>query len=230
MFNYSSGPEDPTGQDTCGRYGIEIRPNSLPENEPCTSSVYLKKLGIPINRGPSYPNYAVFENRLLTFSEWPTSMKQKPRDLADAGFFYTGKGDQTICFHCGGGLKNWEENDDPWEQHALWFSKCNYLLLKKSPEFVKTVFSKKTEQTKDEVAEAKKELPKSVDVPVKQDETKESDSSNSSTLCKICFTKEVGVVFLPCGHVVACVDCAPALSNCAVCRKPLEATFRAFLS
>lgn len=61
--------------------------------------------------------------------------------------------------------------------------------------------------------------------------TKEVDeNTNSATLCKICYAKEVGVVFLPCGHVVACVECAPSLTQCAMCRKPLEATFRAFLS
>lgn len=62
------------------------------------------------------------------------------------------------------------------------------------------------------------------------DENNSNNSSSSNTLCKICYFKEVGVVFIPCGHVVACVDCAPALNHCAVCRKPLEATFRAFLS
>lgn len=81
----------PAGEDTCGKYGIEIRPNSVAENESCTSRINLQKFGIQQNRGPSYPNYAVYENRLLSFTEWPKSMKQKPKDLAEAGFFYTGK-------------------------------------------------------------------------------------------------------------------------------------------
>ena len=29
--------------------------------------------------------------------------------------------------------------------------------------------------------------------------------------CKVCMDAEVGVVFLPCGHLVVCVDCAPSL-------------------
>lgn len=29
--------------------------------------------------------------------------------------------------------------------------------------------------------------------------------------CKICMVEEVGVVFLPCGHLLSCVMCAPAM-------------------
>ena len=29
--------------------------------------------------------------------------------------------------------------------------------------------------------------------------------------CKVCMDEEVGVVFLPCGHLVVCVNCAPSL-------------------
>lgn len=271
------------GEDTCGKYGIEIRPNSIAEGESCTSRINLQKFGIQQNRGPSHPNYAVYENRLLSFTEWPKSMKQKPKDLAEAGFFYTGKhsnlrsgmsynfrsgmrykcrcfcsgtGDKTLCFHCGGGLKNWEEDDDPWEQHALWFSKCNFLILKKSPEFVRKVCNRNkalltsseaselvastsaetpaqpetTVKESDAVKDAKVEAKVAPEVKSEAKDPEQVSETNSRSLCKICYEKEIGVVFLPCGHVVACVDCAPALSTCAVCRKPLEATFRAFLS
>lgn len=39
--------------------------------------------------------------------------------------------------------------------------------------------------------------------------------------CKICMQEEVGVVFLPCGHLLSCVICAPALSNCPLCRQTI---------
>lgn len=48
--------------------------------------------------------------------------------------------------------------------------------------------------------------------------------------CKICMDAEVGAVLLPCGHLVACVDCAPSLKDCPVCRQPIKATIRTFLS
>lgn len=78
-------------------------------------------------------------NRLSTFREWPTQMKMKPTELADAGFFYTGLGDRVQCFSCGGGLKNWEENDVAWEQHALWYPNCEYLKLVKDHSYIKEV-------------------------------------------------------------------------------------------
>lgn len=92
------------GEDVCGKY--EIKPNSFPEGEIQNG---LQKLAIP-SRKPTYPDYIVYESRLKSFSDWPKAMKQKPAELADAGFFYTGRGDQTLCFHCGGGLKGWEVN------------------------------------------------------------------------------------------------------------------------
>uniref|UniRef100_A0A182NKN3 RING-type domain-containing protein n=1 Tax=Anopheles dirus TaxID=7168 RepID=A0A182NKN3_9DIPT len=96
-------------------------------------------MGRPENcpmRRPEYPNYAIEADRLKTYEEWPTSMKQKPQQLSDAGFFYTGKSDRVKCFSCGGGLKDWEQDDEPWEQHAIWYSNCHYLQLMKGREFI----------------------------------------------------------------------------------------------
>ena len=39
-----------------------------------------------------------------------------------------------------------------------------------------------------------------------------------SRTCKVCMDSEVNTVFLPCGHLVCCDTCSPALRNCAVCR------------
>lgn len=74
-----------------------------------------------------YSLFALKSMRLLSFQTWLSYMSQKPEDLAEAGFFYTGVGDRTMCFHCGGGLKDWEENDEPVQEHALWFSQCAYI-------------------------------------------------------------------------------------------------------
>ena len=49
-------------------------------------------------------------------------------------------------------------------------------------------------------------------------------------MCKICYSEELGVVFLPCGHMVACVKCAPGMTSCALCRQPVSMTVRAFFS
>ena len=31
------------------------------------------------------------------------------------------------CFCCGGGLKSWQPEDDPWTEHLKWFPRCKYL-------------------------------------------------------------------------------------------------------
>lgn len=36
--------------------------------------------------------------------------------------------------------------------------------------------------------------------------------------CKICFSKDISTVFLPCGHVLACEDCANRVGRCPFCR------------
>lgn len=217
--------------DTCGLYGIEILPNSIPED----NKFDYKKLGIHRNRGAVHEDKTSLESRLATFENWPKSLKQKPVELAEAGFYYTGVGDQTLCFYCDGGLKDWEEDDEPWEQHALWFSKCTFLILKKGMDYIEKVKREKDCQlslpSSSQEVQAKEE-PASSSTPLSEkcEKFDKDPEVAEKTLCKICFKNELGVVFLPCGHIVACVDCAAALKTCAVCRKPLEATVRAFLS
>lgn len=49
-------------------------------------------------------------------------------------------------------------------------------------------------------------------------------------LCKICLDQELGVVMLPCAHLVACISCASSLPDCPLCRQTIKATVRTFLS
>ena len=48
--------------------------------------------------------------------------------------------------------------------------------------------------------------------------------------CKICMDREIGVVFLPCGHLISCVQCAPALKDCPLCRQPIHGTVKTYMS
>ena len=36
-------------------------------------------------------------------------------------------------------------------------------------------------------------------------------------LCKICMAKDISVVLIPCGHLVACKECAEAVNKCPLC-------------
>ncbi|XP_066587225.1 death-associated inhibitor of apoptosis 1-like isoform X2 [Prorops nasuta] len=273
----STIPESrPRSRDVCGPYGVEYRQDSGPDchNPPADfqlpSAVKLGYLGIGKPKGPVHPEYASHDARLRTFESWPKSMPQTKEQLAEAGFYYTGKGDQTLCYHCNGGLKDWEPNDDPWEEHAKWFSKCFYLLMVKGQEYVNKVTGQQiSPPSKEETM--KMNLPrfikKAESPPMtsekedaesqpstssgSQEESVESlassacstknsqalseakrtnQSDNDAIMCKICYDQVLGVVFLPCGHMVACVMCAPAMTTCPICRGPLTMTVRASIS
>ena len=49
-------------------------------------------------------------------------------------------------------------------------------------------------------------------------------------MCKVCMDAEANILFLPCGHLVCCAECAPSLRNCAVCRSLIRGTVRTYLS
>ncbi|XP_061177181.1 putative inhibitor of apoptosis [Saccostrea echinata] len=59
---------------------------------------------------------------------------------------------------------------------------------------------------------------------------KEYQELQDITICKVCMTEKVSIVFLPCGHIVTCADCAPAMRKCPICRGMVKGTIRAFLS
>jgi hypothetical protein len=86
---------------------MEIRPHSRPERQ---SNEVLLDVGSDINtltetfvrnqakkewRGPKFPNYATYKQRLHSFANWPRNTSSR-EELSAAGFYYTG----TYCSHC----------------------------------------------------------------------------------------------------------------------------------
>ncbi|XP_063404011.1 uncharacterized protein LOC134687557 isoform X2 [Mytilus trossulus] len=101
-------------------------------------------LGITLER-PKYPAYAQLNVRVSTFQGWPGYLDQAPRDMALAGFFYAGYNDYCRCFFCGGGLRNWDAGDDPWVEHARWFSKCPFVRQNRGHRFVEIIVKRQAE-------------------------------------------------------------------------------------
>ena len=54
---------------------------------------------------------------------------------------FTGVGDAVRCYHCGGGLRNWEQGDNPWREHAKWYSECPHVVLVKGQSFIDKVLN-----------------------------------------------------------------------------------------
>ena len=107
-----------------------------PQNVKMTRPTTEENSGIIRHTGPQNTKYSTLEARLRSFRDWPPALKQEPRQLAEAGFYYIGFSDQTKCFYCDGGLRNWQPEDDPWTEHARWFSKCGFVRLVKGDEFI----------------------------------------------------------------------------------------------
>lgn len=309
----------------------------------------LTELGVHAHKRPKKPKYGTLDARMNTFVNWPDDLIQTSDVLAQAGFYYEGLGDQVRCFHCDGGLKHWDPQDDPWTEHARWFPNCGFILLLKGPEFiiacapeldpvtnkelqiqkgpvqqrkdvsereiqshmtlppalaalniglsvgrVKQAIREKLERTgigfssedalieatlnlqRDEDEEVDPHISRSVtnmlndvlqrslidarkeqqqltdtlvtmhmaapsNCPLVNKSAESEDAQNltleeenrqlkEARLCKICMDGEVGVVFLPCGHLATCINCAPNLQDCPVCRSPIKATVRTFFS
>ena len=66
----------------------------------------------------------------------------------------------------------------------------------------------------------------------KEDEEliEENKRLRDERLCKICADKELGVVFIPCGHLVTCTTCAASLNSCPVCRSTITSLVKTYLS
>ncbi|XP_031616848.1 death-associated inhibitor of apoptosis 1-like [Contarinia nasturtii] len=91
---------------------------------------------------PDFPEFSMKTVRLQSFDGWPNTLRLTAEQLSDAGFFYTHIGDRVICFSCGGGLYQWSEEDDPWEQHALWYGECDYLVHMQGSHYAQLIKSK----------------------------------------------------------------------------------------
>lgn len=127
------------GTDECGtsRHMAGSYPECRgPPNKP---DVSWEEIGLRQYTGPKRKDFLTCESRLESFVRWPERVTQKPSELADAGFFYCGLSDHVRCFHCGNGLRNWEKDDIPWNEHARWYPECSYVLLKKGQEFIDKV-------------------------------------------------------------------------------------------
>lgn len=80
--------------------------------------------------------FRTYKKRLLSFKQWKA--KLSPLELALSGFYHLCGGDVCKCYYCGVEIFNWEDDDDPIEEHyrlslncdlaeCLWlFNKCRF--------------------------------------------------------------------------------------------------------
>lgn len=85
--------------------------------------------------GGPYWDYFDVDKRIQSFKGSP--LHHKARSMGEAGFYWQGEG--TLCFYCQGGLKEWEEGDDPWYEHAKYFPRCAFVHMFKGEAFIRDV-------------------------------------------------------------------------------------------
>ncbi|KFP26750.1 Baculoviral IAP repeat-containing protein 7-B, partial [Colius striatus] len=164
---------------------------------------------------PEYPEMVTEEMRLSTFQNWPQYTDMHPEQLARAGFFYTGQGDVVRCFYCDGGVRNWSFGDDPWREHAKWYPGCEFLLRSRGRGFVSSV---------------QETFSSTLLSPSGMSTEEQLRRLQEERMCKVCMDRDVSVVFVPCGHLVACGECALNLRLCPICRALIRGTVRTFMS
>ncbi|XP_068272356.1 baculoviral IAP repeat-containing protein 7 [Nyctibius grandis] len=205
---------------------------------------------------PENPDMVTEEMRLSTFQNWPQYTDMHPEQLARAGFFYTGESDVVRCFYCDGGVRNWSFGDDPWREHAKWYPGCEFLLQSRGREFISSVQDSVSstllsprdswDQTEQDLSASQDAVQRATETSSSREEVqslpqKESDEPQMSTeeqlrrlqeerMCKVCMDKDVSVVFVPCGHLVACGECALNLRLCPICRTVIRGSVRTFMS
>jgi len=195
---------------------------------------------------PKFQEYAAEAKRLESYADWSKTIKQRPQILSDAGFFYAGLDDKVCCFNCGGGLKDWGENDEPWEQHAFWFGNCEYLKSKKGLEFIRQMEkmreviykdkkSKNGHESTNLQAPHISELANSYsNLKIKGNqrtlELSDQNKKKEFNRCKICFIDRSDMIFLPCAHVIACEKCASSMTKCPICRQSFSEVKKIYIS
>jgi baculoviral IAP repeat-containing protein 7/8 len=164
-----------------------------------------------------FPRYVHVETRLHTYKIDYTSSSIifKLDDVfAEAGFFHTGKDDETVCYYCGGGLKDWDDADDPWEAHAQFFGRCPYIIMKKGQSFVDQLRDRKNTCTPIDTTELV---------------SKPADETNTGKECIICLSFERNMLFIPCKHCCTCTSCGLMFDYCVYCRAPIRSMTQIFL-
>lgn len=201
---------DHVGKDHCVRR-IEECGSSKVQGQ----AINFDELGLPQYSGPRHKEYITYVNRINSFTKWPERVKQTPQELAEAGFFSNGLSDHVICFHCGNGIRNWQNDAVPWVEHALHYPECSVVMFKAD----KTKEVSISEPEEEKCKKLKKEENIIQENTVNSTECTKIENSR---LCKICLDTELEVVFLPCAHMSTCASCALTQTHCPICRTQIN--------
>lgn len=170
-------------------------------------------------------NYPIFcskmkncTDRLNTFKNiWPKNESINPKDLADAGFYYTKVNDRVICYSCGLCLFNWEKDDNVWIEHVKHNNNniCQFVEFRMGCDFIKNV-----KQTYFVVNNELNLMKKTIVNVIDENKENYCLTSNCNNLQDI--------QLLPCNHGFYCSKCAINYDSCQFCNEHITAIIRFF--
>lgn len=232
----------PASYDVCGPYDVHPPPSvARPYFAPTTVENVARQMPRQSHFYSLFTKTSIKSHRLVTFKDWPAFLHPRPEQLAEAGFFYYNYSDHVKCYSCNLHLKDWQPNDDPWKEHAILSKDCKFMKLMKGDAYIEAArnenhMRKSTIVEKSNISKAvyKKEnkvlaTPQSIVNTAVTTTTKTVKQEGDAKLCKICFEADYNTVFIPCGHIIACSECALSLTKCVICSKPLDDIIKIFI-
>lgn len=163
---------------------------------------------------PQHFDYMTYKDRLYTFQSWPKESSHRPEALAEMGFCFNQRGDDIFCFCCDCEISDLQPGEDLWIRHAIIAPECVYLQNQKGKEFI--------EETRTKVLVNKNQHTTDNNIENQQPEPNVKIIFASPIDCKICFTRNVRILFLPCSHLASCAQCSVYLTKCFVCKETIE--------
>uniref|UniRef100_A0A2C9LB99 RING-type domain-containing protein n=1 Tax=Biomphalaria glabrata TaxID=6526 RepID=A0A2C9LB99_BIOGL len=169
-----------------------------------------------------YQNLSLHQ-RLETF-QGTSSIFSNPKHLARAGFFYDGYADAIRCFFCGGGLHSLKLPSDYsiYMLHSTHYPDCIYIqcLLRVMCNLLAGLYSSDELERNFETEGDK--IINLLEEDVLQ--------IHPSLLCRNCGVNRVCMMFLPCCHLLYCLDCGITSDRCYYCLNLVSHFILAFKS
>ncbi len=159
--------------------------------------------------------------------------------LAEAGLYCLKNKDHVCCYSCKKTLSNWMSTDNPQTEHARYFPDCALVKCQAASAQCPAAAQLPNTETLSvgmqnlNIASAANASTPAVDAALIDEEQRliaENRQLIEARTCKVCMDKETNTVFLPCGHLVSCQECAPKLRDCPLCRTYIRGTVKSFFS
>ena len=160
------------------------------------------------------PNvYNRISARLASLQPFPKS-HPSPHTAAHAGFYYTGTDDELKCFHCGGILDDWQEDDNVYLEHLIHFPACSYIRHQMGMLAVRKVH----------------QVQALINIPPDIQRGFIYGKVLGRKICILCYKSEVNSALYPCGHAVWCETCANRLNICPKCGRQVVARLQVIIN